>query len=71
MKKKFLLLLSAGHISVDMNQGALPAIIPYLVAAGGLKYAQAAGLTFAVALSSSLLQPLFGVMSDRMTKPRF
>jgi len=68
MKKKFLLILSAGHAITDMNQGALPVILPYLVAAGGLTYAQAAGLAFAVAISSSLLQPMFGIMADKMSK---
>jgi len=68
MKKKFLLVLSAGHAFTDMNQGALPAILPFLVAAGGLKYAQAAGLTFAVSLFSSMLQPVFGIMADRSAR---
>ena len=70
MKKKFLLILSAGHAFTDMNQGALPAILPYLVMAGGLKYAQVAGLTFAVALFSSVLQPVFGIMADKASKSR-
>ena len=65
MKNKFLLLLSAGHIATDLNQGALPAILPFLVAAGGLSYANAAGLSFAVAMASSLVQPLFGIWSDK------
>jgi len=54
-----------------MNQGALPAILPYLVTAGGLSYTQVAGLSFAVALFSSMLQPLFGIMADKTTKSRF
>jgi FSR family fosmidomycin resistance protein-like MFS transporter len=69
MKKKFLWILSAGHAFTDMNQGALPAILPFLIVAGGLSYADAAGLTFAIALSSSVIQPLFGIWSDKMSKP--
>ena len=68
MKKKYLFVLSTGHGVTDMNQGALPAILPYLVAAGGLKYSQVAGLTFAVALASSTLQPVFGIVADRVSK---
>ena len=68
MKKKFLLVLSIGHACTDMTQGALPAILPYLVLAGGLGYAQAAGLTFAVSIFASTLQPVFGIMADRSTK---
>ena len=65
MKKKFLWLLSAGHLVTDMPQGGLPAILPFLIAAGGLTYADAAGLTFAIALSSSVIQPLFGIWADK------
>jgi len=68
VKKRYLLALSTGHAFTDMNQGALPAILPYLVAAGGLNYAQAAGLTFAVSLASSTLQPIFGIAADRASK---
>ena len=68
MKKKFLWVLSAGHAFTDMTQGALPAILPFLVAAGGLKYAQVAGLTFAVSLFASMLQPFFGIIADKSSK---
>jgi len=71
MKNRYLLALSAGHIFTDMNSGALPAMLPFLIAAGGLKYAEAAGLTFAVAISSTLTQPVFGILADKMSKPRF
>ena len=69
MHKKFLWTLSAGHTFTDINQGALPAILPFLIAAGGLSYAAAAGLTFATALSSSIIQPLFGIWADKTNKP--
>ena len=62
--------MSLGHAFTDMNQGALPAIIPYLVAAGGLKYAQVAGFSFAISAFSSMLQPLFGIMADKSSKSR-
>ena len=66
MNKKYLLVLSAGHAFTDMSQGALPAMLPFIVAAGGLGYAQVAGLTFAVALAASMSQPVFGIMADKM-----
>ena len=67
LKNKYLLVLSAGHAFTDMSQGALPAMLPFIIAAGGLGYAQAAGLTFAVALASSLTQPVFGIMADKIS----
>ena len=60
--------LSAGHLFTDLNQGALPAMLPFLVAASGINYAQAAGLAFALSLASSLTQPVFGFMADRITE---
>lgn len=69
MNKKFLLTLSTGHACTDLNQGALPVMLPFLMAAGGLSFASAAGLTFAMALSSSVVQPLFGLWADKISKP--
>ena len=66
MKNKYIWLLGAGHAFADMNQGALPIILPYLIAAGGLSFTNAAGLTFAVAFSSSIIQPLFGIWADKI-----
>jgi MFS transporter, FSR family, fosmidomycin resistance protein len=57
--------LSFSHIVNDMNQSALPAIIPWLVAHRGLSLATAATLVLAMNLSSSIVQPLFGHLSDR------
>ena len=59
-------MLGAGHMATDMGQGALPAILPFLVISGGLNYASAAGLAFAAAFTSSILQPLFGLWSDKI-----
>jgi FSR family fosmidomycin resistance protein-like MFS transporter len=58
-------MLSLAHIVNDMNQSALPAIIPWLIAHRGLTLAAAATLVLAMNLSSSVVQPLFGHLSDR------
>ena len=68
MRKRYLLTLSAGHAFTDMSQGALPAMLPFIIIAGGLNYTQAAGLTFAVALASTLTQPAFGILADKLSK---
>ncbi|HSR26471.1 MAG TPA: MFS transporter, partial [Candidatus Eisenbacteria bacterium] len=62
-------LLSAGHFSVDFSQGAIPAMLPFLVAERHLSYAAAAGLVLAQTISSSVLQPLFGRLTDRWPAP--
>jgi FSR family fosmidomycin resistance protein-like MFS transporter len=57
--------LSAGHMAVDTVQGAVPALLPFLVSARGYSYAAASALVLAVTVSSSIVQPLFGLVSDR------
>ena len=68
MKNKYFIALSAGHASADMNQGALPAMLPFLILAGGMNYAQAAGLAFAIAIASTSTQPLFGLVADKYSR---
>jgi FSR family fosmidomycin resistance protein-like MFS transporter len=57
--------LSSGHLATDFAGGALPALIPFLVARFDLSYTLAAVLVLASALSGSVVQPLFGLWSDR------
>jgi FSR family fosmidomycin resistance protein-like MFS transporter len=57
--------LSVGHGGVDFASGAIPALIPFLVAEFDLDYAAAGALMLALTASSSLVQPLFGYWSDR------
>jgi FSR family fosmidomycin resistance protein-like MFS transporter len=57
----------SGHAITDIAQGAMPAILLFLVSTNGLNYAQAAGLSFALSLSSSLSQPVFGFAADKLS----
>lgn len=58
-------LLATAHIFNDANQSVLPALIPWLIAHRGLSLTSAATLVLAMNLSSSIVQPLFGHLSDR------
>jgi FSR family fosmidomycin resistance protein-like MFS transporter len=60
-----MLALSGGHFAVDFASGSVPAMIPFLTARFDLGYALAAVLLLAATVSSSLVQPLFGLWSDR------
>jgi FSR family fosmidomycin resistance protein-like MFS transporter len=60
-----MLALSGGHFTVDFASGSVPAMIPFLTARFDLGYALAAVLLLAATVSSSLVQPLFGLWSDR------
>ena len=57
--------LSAGHLATDFGNGALPALLPFLVDRFDLSYTRAGLLMLASAISSSLVQPAFGLLSDR------
>ena len=65
MHRRAVALLSAGHLFTDLNQGAMPAMLPFFVAEYHLTYQQAAGLVFAATVASSIVQPLFGNFADR------
>ncbi|HOP84972.1 MAG TPA: MFS transporter [Syntrophorhabdaceae bacterium] len=65
MKKKPLIILSFSHLAIDINQGALPALLPFFKESLGLSYALAGTVILFSNLSSSIIQPLFGYISDR------
>jgi len=62
-------LLAAGHASVDLYQGAVPAVVPFLVAERHYGYAAVSGVVLAATLLSSFVQPLFGILTDRRPMP--
>ena len=57
--------LSGGHFAADFASGSVPALIPFLTDRFDLSYALAALLLLSATVSSSLVQPLFGLFSDR------
>src|ERR1044071_8371213 len=63
--KRAMTALSGGHLAVDFASGSVPALIPFLTDRFDLNYALAATLLLASTVSSSLVQPLFGLWSDR------
>lgn len=69
MDRAALALLCLGHLFDDISQGALPAMLPFFIAAHNLSYSAAAGLVLAMTVSSSVLQPLVGQFSDRHSAP--
>ncbi len=61
--------LSVGHLFTDLNQGAVAALLPFLISERGISLTAAGALVFAATVSSSVVQPLFGVFSDRRPIP--
>lgn len=65
---KLIALLALGHFVIDVNQGSLPAMLPFLKQHHALSYAQAAMILLAANLTSSIVQPLFGYLSDQLAR---
>jgi FSR family fosmidomycin resistance protein-like MFS transporter len=63
--KKALAILSAGHLITDVNQGALPALLPFFKEALNLSYTMSGVILLSANLTSSIIQPAFGHLSDR------
>ncbi len=68
MDIKILFLLSLAHLVTDINQGAVPALLPFMKEALGLSYTAAGMVLLASNMTSSIIQPLFGLFSDRRPK---
>jgi FSR family fosmidomycin resistance protein-like MFS transporter len=60
--------LALGHLVIDINQGALPALLPFLKVAHGLSYTAAGVLILVGNLTSSMIQPVFGYFTDRQAR---
>jgi FSR family fosmidomycin resistance protein-like MFS transporter len=63
--KRAMAALASGHLATDFANGALPALLPFYVDRFGLSYTLAAALILVSAISSSVIQPFFGLWSDR------
>jgi FSR family fosmidomycin resistance protein-like MFS transporter len=68
-RHKSIVLLSVGHACVDVYQGAVASLVPFFVAERAYGYAAASGIVLAASLLSSMVQPLFGALTDRWAMP--
>jgi len=66
MEKIPLLLMFLGHIWVDASQGILPVVLPKLKEALALSYFQVGLVVTVLNITSSVIQPIFGYLADRM-----
>jgi FSR family fosmidomycin resistance protein-like MFS transporter len=65
LNRKALAILSAGHLVTDVNQGALPVLLPFFKEALNLSYTLSGVIILSSNLTSSIIQPAFGHLSDR------
>src|ERR1700756_3855213 len=64
-----ILALSFSHFLNDMMQSLVPALYPMLKSGYGLSFAQIGLITLIMQLTSSLLQPAVGLVSDHRPQP--
>jgi FSR family fosmidomycin resistance protein-like MFS transporter len=62
-------LLTLAHTATDINQGAIPVLLPFFIAQHNLTYAAAAAIVFTTTLVSTITQPVFGLVADRLSRP--
>ena len=67
--RRAMAVLSTGHMFTDIAQGSIPALLPFLISRNHLSYAAASALVLAATISSSVIQPAFGYVSDRLSLP--
>ncbi len=65
MRARPLFLIVLGHTVVDASQNILPVVLPLLQQRFGLSYSQVGLAAALLTISSSMIQPLFGWLSDR------
>jgi MFS transporter, FSR family, fosmidomycin resistance protein len=63
--KRGMAALASGHLATDFANGSLPALLPFLADEFDLSYVLVGLAMLAWSFSSSILQPLFGLWSDR------
>jgi MFS transporter, FSR family, fosmidomycin resistance protein len=71
IKNRALVTLMAGHFSNDLLVGVLPILYPSFKAEFGMSNSQLGLVTLGYAIASSLTQPIFGYISDRVQRRWF
>jgi MFS transporter, FSR family, fosmidomycin resistance protein len=69
MKFRSIGLLVLAHAATDLNQGAIPALLPFFIAQHHISYAAAATIVFATNVVSTASQPIYGYIADRRSIP--
>ncbi len=69
MRARSIGLLVFAHAATDLNQGAIPALLPFFIAQHHISYAAAATMVFAANLVSTAMQPVYGYIADRRSVP--
>ncbi|WP_445492218.1 MFS transporter [Niallia sp. 03133] len=66
---KILFAISAGHFINDCMQSVVPALFPIIQKSMDLNYTQVGWIAFTLNITSSIMQPFFGVLADKRPAP--
>ncbi len=66
MNLKIIVILSLSHLITDLTGSALPAMMPFLKNSLQLSYTAVGAVIMVSNMTSSIIQPLFGYLSDKM-----
>ena len=66
MNLKIILILSLSHLITDLTGSALPAMMPFVKNTLHLSYTAVGAVIMVSNMTSSIIQPLFGYLSDKM-----
>jgi len=66
MNLKIILILSLSHLVTDLTGSALPAMMPFVKNTLQLSYTAVGAVIMVSNMTSSIIQPLFGYLSDKM-----
>ena len=58
-------LLALGHMVIDINQGSLAAVLPFLKDALKISYTATGVIVLMANITTSVIQPLFGYLADK------
>ena len=64
-----LILLALSHMVTDLSQGALPMLLPSLKTTLNISYTQIGLLVLVQNVTSSIIQPIFGAITDKISLP--
>jgi FSR family fosmidomycin resistance protein-like MFS transporter len=62
--------IALAHLTIELCDNYLPVVYPILIATMGLSYAQVGLVTLIGSVGATLVQPLFGYLSDRLETRR-
>ncbi|MBN8251459.1 MFS transporter [Priestia flexa] len=66
---RILFAISLGHFLNDCMQSVVPALFPILEQSMNLNYTQIGWIAFALNMTSSIMQPVFGIFADKRPLP--